>query len=378
MSLFALGFRIFFVLAAASGFGLMLFWQLIRLDGLQLAGITNVIAWHRHEMVFGYAAAVIAGFLLTAVRNWTGKHTPDGPLLAALAGVWLLARLSPLLDFHPLAYLLFDLAFWAGLLAGLFPALIGSAKRNKVFLLLIALLGVACGVSHLGSLNYKYAGLGQQAAYAGLDLVLIIILVIGGRVLPFFIQRGLNQNMQKRSALVEKLLPFGLTGYLVLNFVAPYSWLTAAYLAAFGALLSINLITWYQNALWRNSLLWTLYLAYAFIGLGFFLSAAGKLGWVSLYMGIHAFAVGGIGLLTLSMMSRVGLGHTGRVLRPAKTTVIALLLMVAAAFVRVFVAEIEPLIAYKASAGLFMLSLLLFLVIYLPILATPRPDGRAG
>lgn len=378
MSLFALGFRIFFVLAAASGFGLMLFWQLVRLDGLQLAGITNVIAWHRHEMVFGYAAAVIAGFLLTAVRNWTGKHTPDGPWLAALAGVWLLARLSPLLDFPPLAYLLFDLAFWAGLLAGLFPALISSTNRNKVFLLLVALLGVACGLSHLGNLNYDYAVLGQQAAYAGLDLVLAIILIIGGRVLPFFIQRGLNQNMQKRSALVEKLLPFALAIYLALNFFAPYSAITAAYLVLFGLLLTLNLITWHQAGLWKNSLLWTLYIAYAFIGLGFFLTAAGKLGWVSIYMGIHSFAVGGIGLLTLSMMCRVGLGHTGRVLRPAKTTQVALVLMLAAAIMRVFVAEVQPIMAYKASAGLFMLSLLLFLVIYLPILATPRPDGRAG
>lgn len=377
MTLFALGFRIFFVLAATSGFFLMFIWQQVRLQGQEfgLLSMAEVIAWHRHEMIFGYAAAVIAGFLLTAVRNWTGKHTPDGPLLAALAGVWLLARISPLAGLDPTAYLLFDLAFWAGLLASLWPALIGSTNRNRVFLVLIALMGVASTLSHLGIFNHDYYLISQKGAYLGLDLVLVVMLILGGRVIPFFIQRGLNQNMQRRSAWVEKQLPWWLGALLLVNFILPYGVISAAFFVALGVVLSINLFTWHQAALWKNSLLWTLYLAYSFIVAGFFLAAFGKLGWASPYMGIHAFAVGGVGLLTLSMMSRVSLGHTGRVLKPAKTTQVALILMALAAFVRTFGASN---VAYYISAGLFMLSCLLFLVIYLPILAKPRPDGRAG
>lgn len=142
--------------------------------------------------------------------------------------------------------------------------------------------------------------------------------------------------------------------------------------------LAPNLWQWHDKGIWQKPLLWSLYLAYAWIVLGLLLRGFGVLGWVSPYLGVHALTVGGIGLLTLSMMSRVGLGHTGRALEPSKLTVTALGLMMAAAAVRVFLASSLGLLAYQISAVLWMVALLIFVVVYLPILTQPRPDGKTG
>ena len=378
MTLFSLGFRPFFLLAGVGGFTMMLLWIITLSTGYSWPGVANIITWHRHEMLFGYTGAVIAGFLLTAVRNWTGKSTPDGKPLAALALIWITARLVPLVSEQQLLYVAVDMLFWVGLFISLWHALITAVVRNRVFLLLVGLLGAAAALSHWSILAPDNQHLSYVGAYLGLDLILIIMLVMGGRVIPFFIQRGLQKAEQARIPWLEKGLPPLLVIMLATNLLLANSLWAALINFILGCWLLPNLWRWHDSAIWRKPLLWSLYLAYAWLVLGLFLRGGSALGWVSPYLGVHALTVGGIGLLTLSMMSRVALGHTGRALEPAGLTVLALVLMTLAAVVRVFLASWQGLLAYQISAVLWMLALLLFVIVYLPILINPRPDGKAG
>jgi len=378
MTLFSLGFRPFFLLAGVGGFTMMLLWILTLSTGYNWPGVSNIIAWHRHEMLFGYTGAVIAGFLLTAVRNWTGKMTPDGKPLAALTIIWVAARLVPLVSEQQLIYVAVDLLFWVGLFISLWNALINAAVRNRAFLVLVGLLGTAAALSHWSILNPDNQHLSYVGAYLGLDIILIIMLVMAGRVVPFFIQRGLQKTEQNRIPWLEKGLPLLLFIMLISNLFFANSFWPALINFILGCWLLPNLWRWFDKGIWRNALLWSLYLAYAWLVLGLFLRGFSQLGWVSPYLGVHALTVGGIGLLTLSMMSRVALGHTGRKLKPAKLTVLALVLMLLAAVVRVFFADTLGLLAYQVSAGLWMLALLLFVFVYAPLLIKPRPDGKPG
>lgn len=378
MTLFALGFRPFFLLAGAGGFVMMLLWIVTLSTGYSWPGVSNIIAWHRHEMLFGYTGAVIAGFLLTAVRNWTGKSTPDGKPLAALALVWVAARLIPLVSEQQLLYVAVDMLFWIGLFISLWHALISAVVRNRVFLLLVGLLGTAAALSHWSILDVSNQQLSYIGTYLGLDLILVIMLVMGGRVIPFFIQRGLQKTEQNRLSWLEKGLPPLLIIMLATNLLLANSIWSVIINFALGCWLLPNLWQWHDKEIWSKPLLWSLYLAYAWLVLGLFLRGMGILAWTNPYLGVHALTVGGIGLLTLSMMSRVALGHTGRPLEPSGLTNLSLVLMMLAAAVRVFLADALGLMAYQISAVLWMLALLLFIIVYLPILIKPRPDGKAG
>lgn len=378
MTLFALGFRPFFLLAGVGGFVMMLLWIVTLSTGYNWPGVSNIIAWHRHEMLFGYTGAVIAGFLLTAVRNWTGKSTPDGKPLAALALVWVAARLIPLVSEHQLLYVAVDMLFWVGLFVSLWHALISAVTRNRVFLLLVGLLGTAAALSHWSILDPSNYHLSYLGAYFGLDIILVIMLVMGGRVIPFFIQRGLQKTQQARIPWLEKGLPPLLFIMLVINLILINSPWSAAINFIVACWVLPNLWKWHDKGIWSKPLLWSLYLAYAWLVLGLFLRGMGILTWTNPYLGVHALTVGGIGLLTLSMMSRVALGHTGRPLEPSALTSLSLVLMMLAAVVRVFLADALGLMAYQVSAALWMLALLLFVIVYLPILIKPRPDGKAG
>ncbi|SFC26863.1 uncharacterized protein involved in response to NO [Marinospirillum celere] len=366
--LFSLGFRPFFLLAALLGSGLMLVWLLMLTWGLQLPGVNDPLAWHSHEMLFGYTGAVIAGFLLTAVRRWTGKLTPDGLPLLILAGAWLLARLVPLISNWSWLYALVDLLFWLGLWISLWPALKAAEWRNRVFLLLLAGLFLAAGLSHAGKLGWGSGWLGHLGVHLGLDLVLIIMLTVANRVLPFFIQLGLQRQPFDSYAWLDRPLPW-LLGLLVavhlLWPMTPWSGLINLLLAA---LLLPRLYLWWDRGVWQKPLLWSLYLAYAWLVFGLILRGLGMLELVNPYLGIHALTVGGLGLLTLSMMSRVGLGHTGRALQASPWIVLALLMLLAAACIRVLTVQWLGLLAYQVSAGLWSLALLIYFFVYWPVL----------
>ena len=375
--LWSLGFRPFFL--AGAGFGCIALalwgmWLYGRLPGAQPVG--GMLAWHRHEMPFGFATAIIAGFLLTAVPNWTGRPGISGGPLLGLWLVWLVARLAWWLPL-PVPLLLGLQGVFLPLLAWVLGReLVAAGKRdNYPIVAVLGLLALCQGLTLWGIAENDLA-YQRRGVLAALWLVAALLSVIGGRVIPFFIQRGLNRPAgpadrpwTTRLLLITTLL-LALSIGLGLGEL-PTPWLALPY----GVLLVLQvrrLWRWHDLGLWHVPLLWSLYLAYAWLALAALAMVFWHLG-VLPYQSLasHALAVGGLGGLVLAMIARVSLGHTGRPLRAPITVVIGFGLMLLAALCRVLLVPFNGW-ALGVSAALWCAALALFLLSYSGLLLKPR------
>ncbi|MEN8261303.1 MAG: NnrS family protein [Pseudomonadota bacterium] len=383
LSIFALGFRVFFLGAGLAGLALMFVWGRMYSGHVSVANYYGFVAWHAHEMIFGYTVAVIAGFLLTAVRNWTGIETAKGGRLAGLALVWLYARIIPFYGEILPGWLIaaVDLAFLPWLAVEITGAIV-RGKHLKSLLIVGLLLVMTFGnlLTHLEILGVIDTGfvLGTKLAVAA---VMLLILVIAGRVLPFFTERGLPGSVPRRRLLLDKFSIGAAAAFFVADAFEAAPAVAAALALAAAALNGYRLMGWYDRAIWRVPLLWVLFLGYGWIVVGFVLSALAAYGEIPPYLPLHAFTVGGIGVLTLGMMARVSLGHTGRPLLCSNAISAAFVLINLAAFARVIYPTLLPAgysLAVSVSAGLWLIAFGLFVFVYAPILTTPRVDGRPG
>ncbi len=384
IALFNLGFRPFFLFAALSSVLLMTLWMLLlgsAQTGYHYYQISQI--WHGHEMLFGYAVAVIAGFLLTAVRNWTAIQTPYGAKLAALFLLWLAGRLLPVISEYviplpPTLIAITDLMFLPLVALSIALPIIRSGQyRNLIFTVILLALTFANLLIHLQLLGFTKATLAQGLQLA-LGLIVIVMIVMGGRVIPFFTERALAFEAKRYPWIERSVIPLAFA-WLIADLLQ-FS-LIATLLAAINAALNlIRLAGWFKQRMMRNPLIWILHVAYLFIVLGFTLKALSGVAMLSPFITTHAFAAGAIGSMTLGMMARVALGHTARPLKLATLTVVAFVLMVAAGVIRVCLPMIPELhgMAIHLSGGLWILAWLLFLITYTPILLKPRQDGQFG
>ena len=381
-ALFNLGFRPFFLLSAVSGFVLMLIWLIMLARGQSTHNYYQLSQyWHGHEMLFGYAVAVIAGFLLTAVRNWTSVQTPFGAQLAFITAVWLLGRLFPLFsDVLPgLLIALADLAFLPLVALGIGIPIIRSGNyRNLIFLAIFAVMTLANLLVHLQLLGYTDNTL-TTSLQMELALIVIVMIIMGGRVIPFFTERALGNFQTRKYAWLERLMIPLAAAWLVCD-LAGWSLATGILAAANALVQGIRLSGWFHQRMFRTPLIWVLHVAYLFIPLGFALAALSALSGVSIYLSTHAFAAGAIGSMTLGMMARVSLGHTARPLKVSKLVVSAFVLIGIAGLIRTLLPLVPDLyvMALHISGALWMAAWLLFLIPYTPILLRPRMDGQFG
>ena len=379
--LFALGFRPFFLLSGIFAILLMALWVPVFVGGASFDTYYGQIAWHSHEMIFGYTVAVIAGFLLTAVRNWTGRPTATGGYLAGLAGLWLLGWILPIFSGVVPDWLIafVDLAFLPALAIAIgVPLVRAGERRNLLFLPLLAVFWLSNGLMHADLLGLM-PNLARKGMLLGLDLVVLLIVIMGGRVIPFFTERALTGVVINRRSAIERLAPLTVVAFMLIELVLPDSrW--SGVLAALAAIVNgIRLGSWYTSRYWRVPLLWVLHLGYGWIIVGFVLKAAAAFGWASPQFTIHAFTVGGIGVLTLGMMARVSLGHTARPLRVGPAMVVAFVLLNLAAVGRGLLPVFFPLWFSQlitASGTLWIAAFVIFTVLYVPILTQPRLDGQ--
>ncbi|RTE65939.1 NnrS family protein [Amphritea opalescens] len=383
-ALFNLGFRPFFLFAALSSMLFMTYWLMLLGKGQSTYDYYLLSQiWHGHEMLFGYAAAVITGFLLAAVRNWTSIQTPYGAKLAGLFLLWLAGRVLPIVSelVTPLPAPLIaitDLLFLplVALTIGI-PIIRSGNYRNLVFTIILLALTLANLLVHLQLLGVTQTTLASGLQLA-LGLIVVIMVVMGGRVIPFFTERALAFEAKRYTWLEPLIIPLAAAWLLADLFQLT---LITSLFAALNALIHvIRLSGWFKLRMIRNPLIWILHLAYLFIPLGFALDALSGVIALSPYIAIHAFAAGAIGSMTIGMMARVSLGHTARPLKVAKITVVAFILMAIAGVIRVFMPLIPELhmMGVHISGGLWMLSWLLFLIPYTPILLKPRLDGQFG
>ncbi len=380
-STFALGFRPFFLGAGVVAAVWVPLWLLIFGGSVAVPVGSGGTLWHAHEMIFGFTIAVIAGFLLTAVRNWTGRPVPTGAGLVALALTWLAGRIVMLFGaaLPPLLVAVVDLAFLpvlAGALA--VPLLKAGNKRNYALVVLLSVMFVANLVFHFGG--------GYDPAYRALNatilLVLAIIHIVGGRIVPNFTQNALRHLTVTRSRAADWSSFLALAALIPLEAATGNSPATAVVALLAGVLNLWRMWGWGSLDTRKSPILWILHLGYLWLPLGLVVKGlAGFVPAVTPSIATHMLTVGAIGTLILGMMTRVSLGHTGRplVVRPIVTAAyIMLILAVLARTVLPVVATSLYWPGLIASAVLWSGSFLVFLGVYAPILTAPRPDGKPG
>lgn len=382
--LFRLGFRPFFLLGALFSCLAMLGWLGQLNNWFALPGIGNPIWWHAHEMLFGFGAAIVAGFLLTAVQNWTAHPGVRSWPLAMIVGLWVLPRcLLPWLGEDNLILMALDLA-WLPLCAWFLakPVIMTRQWRNLFFVPLLLIMTLLNGASWLWRDEWSAV---EHLLITTVLLFTTLIAVMGGRVIPFFTARGTGQEKAPPSPWLERGALASLWLILLL-WLLPDSWtnslyMVPLYIVAAGLHLGRQL-RWRPGTTLAQPLLWSLHLAYLFIPLGLLALAAQAAGLsLSLSLASHLLSAGCMGTMILGMIARVSLGHSGRALHVGRRITLAFALVILSAFMRVLLPLYWPsltLTGWNLSGWSWIAAYGLFVWVYTPILTRPRADGRPG
>lgn len=379
-ALFNLGFRPLYLLAGVFATLSVPYW-VAQLNGwLPPPASHSGALWHAHEMIFGYAFAVVIGFLFTAVRNWTNAPTPTGPALAAIAALWLAGRLLTLTPWM-FAAAAADAAFAVAAAVGIGrPLLAAGNRRNYFFIAVVLGFGVANLAFQLGIAGLIDFSV-QRGLQIGLDLILFVMIVMGGRVIPMFTANGIPGMQPRRHPHVERVALTSVVLLIAADALGLPPVAIALIAAIAGIAHAVRLALWQPWRTVRKPIVWILHASYAWIAVHLLLRAATLLDLVPASAATHALTVGAIGGLTLGMMTRTARGHTGRPLDTDRMETTAYVLVHLGALVRVFVPLIAPaayLHAVIASGLLWGVAFLLFTLKFIPILTRPRADGRPG
>lgn len=384
------GFRPFFLLAGVSALLDMVLWlMMLTLPGtidLLPAGPEPLHLWHAHEMIFGYAGAALAGFLLTAVPNWTGAQRLQGKPLVALVLAYLAGRIAmlPLGLVPPMAALVLDNLFLPGLSLAVFAHLRQRPTlRNGALLALVPLLALANLWWHGARVGLLPGGL-ADALQAGLIVIAMMLAVMGGRLVPNFSRNALmSRGITKLPVSHPKLdlTALVLSAALIPLVVLPVPGLILAGFAALAALAhAIRFSGWASWQTRGQPIVWVLHVGYGWLVTGLALLALGAAGLVPPQAWIHALGAGATGIMTLAVMTRAALGHTGHALVVAPAIAWAYHLVSVSALARiaaaVFPQAYMPLVLL--AGGAWIAGFALYLWVYAPLLTRPRADGRPG
>jgi len=388
--LLRLGFRPFFLFGAFFAFLAIAIWMLSLFAVISFTPLNGAFWWHSHEMLFGFAPAIIAGFLLTAVQNWTGVASVKGKKLLFLVLLWLSARLlmAANLGLPVWAVMAIDLAFLP--MVGIFlaiPLIKVGQQRNMVFLPIIFLMTLANLISYLPYLSQNNAissTWSTQAFHAMVMLITLLVALLGGRVIPMFTANGtqtqkvLPIEWLEKSAMLSLLLIFA----FFLSRLSEYRTVLGVLCVVSAVLHAYRIIRWRFWVTFKIPLVWVLHFTMLFIPIGLLMMALHFFGLaLSLSTALHSLTVGVIGGMILAMMSRVSLGHTGRPLKTTALVNLAFYAIIITALLRSVAVAILPAYTIQlwlASGILWCLAFACFVWVYLPILSAPRADGRPG
>jgi len=383
---FAHGFRPFFLAAlcyALLGIGM---WVWIRETGVAPLQKLPPQLWHGHEMLFGFIVAAIAGFLLTAVPSWTSSAPFAGPRLAGLAALWLAGRICfGFATFLPVIVVAaIELLFLPMLALMIAPALIRARNRNTPLLAVLGVLWLIDAI-FLGAMAHGDILLAIITLRVGVDIVLLLITVIGGRIVPTFTanalrSRGLSPKARDRR-WVDRVTIVSMIVVVAIDAAAPEHSVAAIAAGVCALTQAVRLAGWEGERSLQQPIVWVLHVGYLWLPIGFALKAiylsTGAI-WSSQWL--HALTIGAASTMIVAVITRASLGHTARPLAVSRSVAIAYGLLSAATLVRVFGA---PLIAHAewavlASGALWFAAFALVLAQYAPILLQPRVDGRPG
>ncbi len=379
----ALGFRPFYAVAGIFAVAAVGYWMFAYRGLLPAGSYLNGMFWHGHEMVFGFAVAVMSGFLLTAVRNWTGRPTPTGYALAALVLWWGAARVLVVTGPAMFAALV-DVLFVPVLMVAIaVPIFRSRNRRNYKVVALLALLAVTHVVYHMAFLGSFPSWLNHTAVIVAIELITILYALVAGRVIPAFTRNAIPGSDPRHATWLE-VISFGSLILITATTVASDWVLVPALLTTFLLIVAavahlFRLAFWQPQVTLANPLLWMMPVSYSWLPVALLLRALaasiGDAAW------IHALTTGAISGLMLAMMMRSTLGHTGRALAASRLDIGAFLLLQLAAAIRVVAAFVPdglqaPFV--NVSGIVWILAFGIFLLRYMPMLTRPRVDGRPG
>jgi uncharacterized protein involved in response to NO len=386
-SILAFPFRPFFLLAGLYGVITVIAWISYLFGGIPLPLGWSPLHWHSHEMLFGLITAAIAGFLLTAMCNWTGAPPLSGIKLFALISLWFAGRIAMWtanwLPFGVAAIV--DLLFLTCMAVYVLRVLLRYGnKRNLILAAILLLLSLANLMMHIGFLTNQLSWL-KQGQLMALNLITLMMIVIGGRIIPLFTANWLrNQSGQvdavKSSSLLDRTALI-LTALLIpADFFTNSPWLVGSIAFACALINGIRLLGWSGWRTGREPLLWILHIGYSWIIISLLLKGASAFNLVTPNVWQHALGVGGMATLILGVMTRVALGHTGRPLKLPSFGIAIYLAITFAAIARVLTALhwLDYRFGLLFSTLGWTLAFSLFIYIYWPILSRPRVDGRPG
>lgn len=376
------GFRPFFLLAGFWAALAMALWVAMLAGAEPLPTAFDPLTWHAHEFAFGYVGAVVAGFLLTAVPNWTGRLPVTGWPLAGLVSLWLAGRVAVSVSAHlaPPVVALADLALPAALALFLLREIaVGRNWKNLPVLGLLLLFLAANALFHVEAATdgAAFSGVGLRLGVAG---TILMISLIGGRIIPSFSRNWLAQRGARRlpvppnraDAVVLAVTALALAAFIPL----PGSLLTAILCACAGLAQLWRLLRWQGWQTGKEPLLWVLHVGYACVGLGFLAVSAAAAELVPAGGALHLWLAGAIGLMTLAVMTRASLGHTGRALHAGPAVTVLYLALIVAVVARLAAALTGTgWLLHVAAAG-WLLAFGGFALLYTPILGLPRPDRK--
>lgn len=379
------GFRLLFLGGALWALVVVALWVAALSGAIVLPTAMDPLAWHQHEMLFGYLSAVIAGFLTAAIPNWTGRRSAAGLPVAAFVGVWLAARLAILFSvaIPPIVGAALDVGFLLLLLAYATREVFAAANRNKPILVVIFLFALASGLDHADAMGAPVAdGIGMRAGFA---LVLVLIAIIGGRIIPAFTRnwlsrQGLTERLPAQMNTFDKIAIATLCLALASWTAMPAAQPTALLLIAAGVLHVVRLARWAGLSAARDPLVFILHISYAWLPVGLALLGASIVSPdIPVSGAMHALAAGAMASMTLAVMTRATRGHTGRPLEADRATILIYVLVTLGAMLRVAapLLPIDYMLSIRLAGGLWGAAFLLFALVYGPMLLGPRADGKA-
>lgn len=376
------GFRPFFLLGGLAAVGLIPWWAINYDQPMSGEPGLESISWHSHEMLFGFTMAIIAGFLLTAVENWTSRPTARGPFLAALVGLWCVGRLVGFGGFAATLGGMADLCFIPALaIAIAIPLLLTRSKRNYLLLALLPALWACDAHLHLrssGLLPQSYL----RTDLVAVDLVVVVLVIITGRIVPLFTRNALGDDQIKMNAGLNTAAIVSVILVAIVELFASSGPIMTVVAGVSGLLVITRSLHWGTLKTFGQPLLWILHIGHAWIGAGLLLKAASaaSLG-VPPSVATHALTAGAIGTLTLGMMARVTLGHTGRPLQASHLMTVGFVAITASAVLRVLGPWLRVDLTKTlliASGVCWALAFAIYLALNVRTLLTPRPDGKPG
>lgn len=381
-ALWSYGFRPFFLGGAVWAVAAMALWIAALAHGLPLGGDFGAPLWHAHEMVFGFAPAVLAGFLLTAIPNWTGSLPVSGRPLMGLVGIWAAGRIAmagAALTGVPLAALI-DAAFLPALLAIAGREIVAGRKWND-----LKVLG-GCAAVMAGNLGFHAAVLtgGDPQAWlrAAVAGYVLLVLIIGGRIIPSFTRNWLKQRGADRMPVAYDRFDMGVIACSALALaawtLAPEARMTIGATLVAAGLNAARLARWRGLAVRSEGLLLVLHAAYAFVPLGFLALAAAGAGWLLPVSALHVLTVGVIATMMLAVMTRATRGHTGRALTASRWTMVAYGCLFAAALARPLADLTGAMGLMEASGALWIAAFALFIAEHGGMLLRVRRQPRAA